>query len=143
MDYRVETEQVTTKVTTDLLISLLFYIVRSGHSILVRMLCGIGPRVAGGNWLGLASLSLCLSRARAWNGQVTARCLSRAHVESSKGQHIRAPGRVFGLAINWLIIARPKWPNAISVSPSNFFAELKLWSIYRVAIKLHHRCATA
>jgi len=37
MDYRVETEQVTTKVTTDLLISLLFYLVRSGHSILMRM----------------------------------------------------------------------------------------------------------
>jgi hypothetical protein len=33
-----------------------------------------------------------------------------------------------------LIIARLKWPDAISVPPSNFFAELKLWFIYRVAI---------
>jgi hypothetical protein len=28
----------------------------------------------------------------------------------------------------------PKVPNAISVNPSILFAELKLWSIYRVAI---------
>jgi hypothetical protein len=33
-----------------------------------------------------------------------------------------------------LIIACPKLPNAISVNPSILFAELKLWSIYRVAI---------